>query len=303
MTCSTAVASPRHDELEHRAAANRAIAVSAVGLGVAGGLELLVAVLTHSVGLLGDALHNLSDVSTSALVFVGFRVSKRPSNARYPHGYDRAEDLAGLGVALVIWASAAFAGIESYRKLVGGGSTTRLGVGMLAAALAIIANQVVARYKGRVGRRIQSATLIADARHSWLDAVSSLGALVGLAGVALGARWGDPVAGLAVMLFVAHVGWEVTGDLLLHLMDGVDGEIVEAAQRAASTVADVQVISTRGRWAGRKLVVELVVLLPAATELADADHTARHVELAVLAAVPESREVTVFATASSAKLG
>jgi cation diffusion facilitator family transporter len=277
--------------------------VSAVGLGVAGGLELLVAVLTHSVGLLGDALHNLSDVSTSALVFVGFRVSKRPSNARYPHGYDRAEDLAGLGVALVIWASAAFAGIESYRKLVGGGSTTRLGVGMLAAALAIIANQVVARYKGRVGRRIQSATLIADARHSWLDAVSSLGALVGLAGVALGARWGDPVAGLAVMLFVAHVGWEVTGDLLLHLMDGVDGEIVEAAQRAASTVADVQVISTRGRWAGRKLVVELVVLLPAATELADADHTARHVELAVLAAVPESREVTVFATASSAKLG
>ena len=57
---------------------------------------------------------------------------------------------------------------------------------MAGAALGIIGNQVVARYKLVVGRRIQSATLMADARHSWLDALSSLDALVGLALVALG---------------------------------------------------------------------------------------------------------------------
>src|SRR5205807_243370 len=94
----------------------------------------------------------------------------------------------------------------------------------------ITANQVVARYKGRVGRRIQSATLTADARHSWLDAISSLGALIGLIGVAAGYRWADPVAGFAVTVFIAHVGYEVTTELLERLMDGVDPDVLDQAE-------------------------------------------------------------------------
>jgi divalent metal cation (Fe/Co/Zn/Cd) transporter len=92
---------------------------------------------------------------------------------------------------------------------------------MAAALVGLAANRVVAAYKGRVGTRIQSTTLLADARHSWLDALSSLGALLGLIAVALGAAWGDAVAGFAVTLFIIHVGWEVTGELVHHLMDGV----------------------------------------------------------------------------------
>jgi len=94
--------------------------------------------VTGSVGLLGDAIHNLSDVSTSAVV------------------------------------------------------------GIAGAAIGILGNQIVAWYKLVVGRRINSATLIADARHSWLDAVSSAWAMAGLIAVALGQPWGDPVAGLEV---------------------------------------------------------------------------------------------------------
>ena len=65
----------------------------------------------------------------------------------------------------------------------------------------------MARYKLVVGRRINSATLIADARHSWLDALSSAGAMAGLIAVALGQPWGNPVAGLAVTAFICHVGF------------------------------------------------------------------------------------------------
>src|SRR5262249_33298965 len=79
------------DDAADRRQANRAIAVSAVGLGATGAIELLIAVFTGSVALLGDALHNLSDVSTSALVFLGFRVSRRVPTERYPYGYERAE--------------------------------------------------------------------------------------------------------------------------------------------------------------------------------------------------------------------
>src|SRR6185437_9218031 len=76
-------------------------------------------------------------------------------------------DLAGIGIAAVIWASAAFAGYESIRKLIDHGPTSHLGWGIAGAAIGIAGNQIVARYKLVVGRRINSATLIADARHSW----------------------------------------------------------------------------------------------------------------------------------------
>jgi cation diffusion facilitator family transporter len=299
MTCSTRSDVVRHDEAEHRSAANRAIVVSAVGLGLAGALELFLALFTHSAGLLGDALHNLSDVSTSAVVFVGFAVSKRPANRRFPYGYDRGEDIAGLGVALVIWASAVFAGVESYHKLINGGATRHLAVGIIGAAFAIAANQAVARYKGRVGRRIQSATLVADARHSWLDAFSSLGALIGLVGVAIGWTWADPVAGLAVTVFIAHVGYEVTRDLLHHLMDGVDEDLIGSVEEEALDVEGVTTASAKARWVGRQLRVEVTVGLAPDTALVDADHTCRHVELAVLDALPQARTVEVSPTAAT----
>jgi cation diffusion facilitator family transporter len=157
----------RHrEDSEHRRAANRAVAVSAMGLGVTGLIEIAIAIVSGSAGLLGDALHNLSDVSTSIVVFIGFRVSKRRATPAYPYGYERAEDLAGLGVALAIWASAVFAGYVSVHKLVHHGHTTHLALGIAAGAIGIAGNQVVGRYKARVGRRIQSATLVADAHHS-----------------------------------------------------------------------------------------------------------------------------------------
>ncbi len=123
---------------------------------------------------------------------------------------------------MVIWASAVFAAVVSVRKLTTHGTTSHLGVGIAAALAGIVGNQLVARYKLQVGRRIQSATLVADAQHSWLDAISSAGAMVGLIGVAFGLRWADAAAGLLITGFIIHVGYEVTSDLVGHLMDGVD---------------------------------------------------------------------------------
>ncbi len=262
-----------------------------MGLAVTGGVELALALLTGSVGLLGDALHNLSDVSTSAVVFLGFWVSKKPATEGYPYGYERAEDLAGLGVALVIWLSAVFAGVESYRKLVSNGGTTHLGVGMAGAVLGVVGNQLVARYKAKVGRRIHSATLLADAKHSWLDALSSVGALVGLIAVAAGYRWGDPIAGFAVTLFILHVGYEVTSEITHHLLDGVEPEHLSAAKAAAESVAGVRGALVRGRWTGRSLVLDVDGEVDPGTSVADADRIGARVGDAVHDAVEEVRAV------------
>jgi cation diffusion facilitator family transporter len=280
------------DDAKDRAEANRAVAVSAAGLAATGLIELLLAIVTGSVGLLGDAIHNLSDVSTSAVVFLGFRLSRRPASERYPYGLERAEDLAGIGIAVVIWASAAFAGVESVRKLLEHGHTTDVGWGIVGAIIGILGNQLVARYKLVVGRRIGSATLVADARHSWLDALSSAGALVGLIAVAVGQPWGDPVAGLAITAFICHVGWEVTSDVVHRLADGVDPEVIRTAEAAAGSVPGVVHAHARARWTGRTLRVEIEGWVDPVLTARDSDALGRYAADAIARQLPEAGSLT-----------
>jgi cation diffusion facilitator family transporter len=271
-------------DLEHRAMANRAVAVSAVGLGITGGVELAVALVTGSVGLLGDALHNLSDVSTSAVVFFGFRMSRRAPTPRYPYGYDRAEDLAGLGVALVIWISALFAGYESVLKLVNGTGTRSLTLGIAAAVLGIVGNLTVSWYKQRIGTRIHSSALTADARHSRLDAMSSVGAMTGLFLVALGYPIGDPIAGLAVTVLIVHVGLEVTREVLHHLLDGIEPELMEQVVAVAASAPGVEAVDgARGRWTGRVVRLELELRMARGATVDDAVATQAWIEERVCA--------------------
>ena len=278
-------------DAEHRHAAHSALILSAVGLTLTGGIEFAIALISGSVGLLGDAIHNLADVSTSLVAFVGFRVSRRGASASHPYGYERAEDLAGLGVALVIWASAVFAGYVSIHKLVHHGTTSHLWLGAAAALVGIVGNQIVARYKLRVGTRIQSNTLVADAKHSWLDAIASAGALLGLVGVARGLWWADGVAGLLVTGFIVHVGWEVTSDVVGHLMDSVDPQILSRAESAALAVPGVDHVHIRARWLGRTLLVEIEGFMMGSIPLEDAEATGSLVRDSIQAAVPEARAV------------
>jgi cation diffusion facilitator family transporter len=258
-----------------------------MGLALTGLFELALGLLGGSVGLLGDALHNLSDVSTSAVVFLGFRLSRRPATDTHPYGWERAEDIAGLGVALVVWASAVFAGLVSVHKLLEHGRTSHVYFGMAAAVVGVVGNQVVARYKGRVGRRIQSSTLVADAaQHSWLDAISSAGALLGLIGVAVGLPWADGVAGLLSTAFIAHVGYEVTGHVLSHLMDSVEPEVLAAAVSATEALPEVRHAHARARWMRRSLLIADKGFLDPDTPLAAGAALGPAVDAAIARAVP-----------------
>jgi cation diffusion facilitator family transporter len=296
----TGMVSGHFDDTDERRRANRAVGVSALGLAVTGMAELVIALITGSVGLLGDALHNLSDVTTSLAVFFGFRASRHAASERYPYGLERAEDLAGLGVAVVIWASAVFAGIESIHKLLANQGTSHITAGIVAAALGIVGNQLVARYKLRVGRQIQSATLISDAKHSWLDALSSAGALFGLIAVALGQRWGDPIAGLAVTLLICHVGYEVTTDVCRRLLDGVDDGVLVAAENAAASIPGIDHAHAYARWTGRTLRIEVEGWVDPMLPVHDADQLGRHASNAIHDAVPEARAISFTPRATPA---
>jgi cation diffusion facilitator family transporter len=278
----------------NRQRAMRAIIVSSLGLLATSAFELFITVLSGSVALLSDALHNLGDVFTTVGVYFGFRASRKQPTARYPSGYGRAEDLAGIVILLAIWTSAGLAGWQSYDKLVSGRGTTHLTLGMLAAAIGIIGNQLVARYKLRVGRAIKSAPLLVDARHSWLDAIASAGALAGLIGVALGQRVADPIAGFAITLFIIHIGIDATRDVASRLMDENDEEMAEAIRAVAAGVPGVvEVNDVRARWLGREVEARVMIRLPATIAFVQAHDVAHRVQETVRAQIPDVRDVLV----------
>lgn len=196
------------------------------------------------------------------------------------------------GIAVIIWASAVFAGYESIRKLLVHGPTTHIGAGIAGAVIGIAGNLAVARYKLVVGRRISSATLVADARHSWLDALSSAGALAGLVAVAGGQPWGDPVAGLAITVVICHVGYEVTGDVVHRLADGVDPSVITTAESAAGSVPGVPHAQARARWTGRTLRVEIEGWVDPGLPARDADAIGRQAAAALAQQLPEAGSLT-----------
>jgi cation diffusion facilitator family transporter len=202
------------------------------------------------VALLSDALHNLSDVSTSLVVFLGSPFPRSRLPRRIPTATSALRTLPAW--AAVILASAVFAAYQSYQKLLSDRGTTDVLIGMAAAVIGMLGNLAVAWYKRRVARQIGSVTMQAEAQHSWLDTASSFGALVRLIGVALGYRWADPIAGFAVTLFILHVFWEVTSEIVNHLMDGMDPEQLAGARAAATSVpvSRPQTCAVAG-WAAR----------------------------------------------------
>ena len=260
-------------------AANQAVIVSAVALGLASAVEFATSLAGHSAGVLADALHNAGDVLTTLVLLVAFAVARRPATRRFTSGFGRVEDVATLVIVLVIVFTAAAAALESLGRLLSTQGYSNSVPAMGAALVGVIANLGVSEYKIRVGRRIRSMALEADGLHSRLDALVSAGAFVGLLLAWMGFAIADPLAGIAVTIAIVYILAGTVGRLVLHMMDAVDPEVIEQITKAAAGVKGVLgVHDVRARWVGRELVAVLHVDCPPDATLAEAHDIAQAVE-------------------------
>jgi cation diffusion facilitator family transporter len=207
----------------------RALKLSLVGLSLTAAIQLVVFLVSDSVALLGDTLHNLTDAFTALPIWLAFTLGRRPPNRRFTHGYGRAEDVAGVVVVLFIAASGAFAAYEAIQRLRHPSPVRHIGVVMAAAVVGIIGNELVALYRIRVGRRIGSAALVADGLHARADGLTSLAVLLGAIGVALGWERADAVAGLVIAAGIVLVLGQAAKGVGERLLDAVDPELVDRA--------------------------------------------------------------------------
>lgn len=289
------------EALEADAAGRRALLVSLAILGLTAAVQAVVVVRSGSVALLGDTLHNVADALTAVPLLIAFRLGRRAPTSRYTYGYGRAEDLGGLFVVLMIALSSVLAGYEAIDRLLHPRAVTHLWAVAAAALVGFAGNELVARYRIRVGRRIGSAALEADGLHARTDGFTSLAVLVGAAGVALGWRRADPIVGLVITAVILGVLRSAVRQVGARLMDAVDPALVQQATAAVASVAGVEAVrDLRIRWIGHALRAEADVTVAADLSLVQAHDLAHHAEAHLLHDVRRLTAATIHTSPAGA---
>jgi Co/Zn/Cd efflux system component len=180
-----------------------AIKWSFVGLAATAMLQLFVVLISGSVALLADTIHNFGDAATAIPLAIAFWFARKKPSERFTFGYGRVEDLAGVAIVLTIFASAIIAGYESIERLLHPQDISYLWAVMAASIIGFLGNEAVAVFRIRIGREINSAALIADGYHARVDGWTSLAVLFGAVGVWLGYPLADPIMGLLITAALA----------------------------------------------------------------------------------------------------
>ena len=248
------------DALTGDARGIRALKLSLFVLGVTAVAQLAVVLVSGSVALLADTIHNFSDALTAVPLWIAFAVGGRAAPRRYTFGYRRAEDLAGLFVLLMIAGSAVLAAYESITRLIDPQPIANVPIVLVAGLIGFAGNEAVALYRIGVGRSIGSAALVADGFHARTDGLTSLAVVAGALGVAAGYPLADPLVGLLITAVILVVLKQATGQMLGRLMDAVEPELVERVETIAASVPEVQSVDRlRLRWLGHALEASMAI--------------------------------------------
>jgi cation diffusion facilitator family transporter len=250
-------------------------------------IQVAIVALTGSVALLADTIHNFGDAFTAIPLWIAFRVVRLKPAKRYPYGYGRVEDLAGLFIVIVILLSAILAMYESLHRFVDPKPIRYLWVVGAASIIGFIGNELVAVFRIRVGKEIHSAALIADGYHARVDGLTSLGVLAGVVGVWLGFPLADPLAGLLISIAILRIVWESARQIFLRMLDGVDPEVIDEVRHAAAHVEGVrEVAEVRARWVGHRLHAEVNIAVDPDLSVVEAHSVGREVRHEIMHHLP-----------------
>ena len=264
--------------LESSARGIRATKISLAGLFVTAGLQLIIVIISGSVALLADTIHNFSDALTSIPLWIAFVIGRRAATRSHTFGFRRAEDLAGLFIVVMIAFSAVLVFWESIQRLISPQPIGHLGIVMVAGFIGFLGNEAIAIYRIRVGRQIGSAALIADGYHARTDGFTSLAVIVAVIGVLLGFPQADPIVGLAITGVILFILRDAAKQVFGRLMDAVDPTLVQMVEATAARVPRVEAVNdVRVRWIGHRLDAALHVTVDCDLSVADGHRVAEEV--------------------------
>lgn len=264
-----------------------AVKWSFVGLFITAAIQLAIVILSNSVSLLADTIHNFGDAATAIPLAIAFVFAKRKPSPRFTYGYGRVEDFAGILVVLTILASAIVAAYEAIHRLIHPEKVGHLGAVAVAAVIGFLGNEGVAIFRIRVGKEIGSAALIADGYHARTDGWTSLAVLAGAVGVWFGFPLADPIIGLLITAAILVIVWRSAKEVVSRALDGVDSDVLSEIQHAAAHGAGVREVNeVRARWLGHQLLAEVNIAVDASLTVEEGHGIATDVHRQLMAHLP-----------------
>lgn len=284
------------DALESSAAGIRAVKISLLILALTAVAQIAIVLVSGSIALAADTIHNFSDALTAVPLWIAFALGAKAATRRYTYGFGRVEDLAGVFVVAMITMSAIVAGYEAVTRLFHPQPIEHVGWVALAGLLGFIGNEWVALYRIRIGRRIGSAALVADGLHARTDGFTSLAVLFSAGGLALGFPLADPIIGLIITVAILAVLRTAIRDVYRRLLDGVDPHLVDTAEQALADQSGVRSVrSLRMRWIGHRLHADAELDVDPTLSLREAHRIAHDAEHELTHAVPKLTSALIHA--------
>ena len=246
-----------------------AVAVRVSNVGIIGNcflalFKFLAGIIAHSGAMISDAVHSASDIFSGLIVIVGVKLSARKSDSEHPYGHERFEPVAAIVLAVVLCVTGLFIGHTAIEKLSARDTMelTRPGIlALIAAIVSIVSKEVMYRYTRFYAKKFDSTALMANAWHHRSDALSSVGALIGIGGARMGYTFLEPVSSLVICAFIIKASDDIFADAIEKMVDhSCSPEEQEKISACALSVDGVLGIDRlRTRKFGNKIYVDIEI--------------------------------------------
>ena len=245
---------------------NRVSTVTIGGNIVLSILKAFAGIVAHSSAMISDAIHSMSDVCSTIIVLIGIRIASKEPDKEHPYGHERMECVAAIVLAMILFMTGLGIGIDAMQTIAEGNYAQLQVPGklaLIAAVVSIICKEAMYWYTRYYAKRIDSGALMADAWHHRSDALSSVGAFVGIGGAMMGFPVMDTVASLVIFFFIAKAAYEIFKDAMDKMVDRSCDEETELEIRNCvlchQEVQGIDMLQTR--IFGNKIYVDVEILL------------------------------------------
>lgn len=262
--------------------------------------KLFAGIAGNSGAMVSDAIHSLSDVFATAIAFIGVKSSKKSADESHPYGHERFESLASMLLGLILLVTGigiGISGVKTATQILENASTSANPefIALVAAIASIVVKEAMFWYTRHVAKVLKSSAFMADAWHHRSDAISSIAALVGIAGSMLGFPVLEPIATVFIAIFIIGVAWKLLRDSLGQLLDSSVGKEFEEELSAfvSKHTGVLGVDMVRSRRFGNRICIDLEIEVDGKLTLEVAHTIAEDVRLSILESYPMIKFVTV----------
>lgn len=272
--------------------------VSIIGNLVLSVFKLFAGITAHSGAMVSDAVHSASDVFSSIIVIIGVKLSAKASDKEHPYGHERLECVSAIVLAVILLITGLFIGADAIRNI-SAGNFENLAIpkifALVSAGISIIVKEAMFWYTRHYAKSLKSDALMADAWHHRSDALSSVGALIGIAGARIGFPVLDPVASLVICLFIAKASVDIFRDAIDKMVDHSCDEETENNIRKCVMEQDgvLEIDLLRTRVFGNKIYADIEISVNSDMSLKNAHAIAENVHSAVENLFPDIKHIMV----------